>query len=135
MFDNNNTDTSESGESSSAVDVQSDVRLIIAGGRDYILDENGYAFLEKLLPVAMVISGGCRGVDLCGEAWAAMHGIPVQRFTPNWDRYGKRAGPVRNREMAEVATDLAVFPGGAGTKNMIEEAVKSNLRIHVYAQQ
>ena len=130
----NNADASSAGESGSTFDVQSDVRLIIAGDHDYILDENGYAFLEKLLPVAMVISGGERGVDLCGEAWAAMHGIPVQRFTPDWDRYGKKAVSVRNREMAEVATDLAVFPSGASTKNMIEEAVKRNLRIYVYEE-
>ncbi len=112
------------------------MKLIIAGGRDYQFTPNDYLRLRKvvtnLVHVTEVVSGGASGADECGEVWAAAVGIPVKFFKPDWDRHGKAAGPIRNREMAAYADAAVLFPGGKGTDSMYLEAKKANLRIFDY---
>jgi predicted Rossmann-fold nucleotide-binding protein len=43
--------------------------------------------------------------------------------------YGKGAGHRRNKQMANYADALAIFPGGRGSANMFEEATKKDLMI------
>lgn len=69
-----------------------------------------------------IISGGCRGPDSIGAAWAARYGFQTRFFRPDWRRYGLAAGPRRNAQMAEVAhRGLAFWDGeSTGTSHMIE---------------
>ena len=50
-----------------------------------------------------------------------------------WDIYGKKAGYMRNEEMAKVADALVVFWDGKskGTKHMIDIGKKFKLKIRV----
>jgi hypothetical protein len=107
------------------------MKLIIAGGRDYQLTEADYARLDFLLEsVTEVVSGNCRtGADQGGIKWANKNNIPVKKFTAQWERHGRKAGPLRNREMAEYADALVVFPGGKGTYSMLAEAKAADLLI------
>jgi hypothetical protein len=106
------------------------MKLIISGGRDYEMTAYDFYRLEQLLPhVTEVVSGGARGVDSSGELWASASGVPVTRFPADWS-LGKRAGMLRNREMAEYADAVALFPGGKGTENMAHEAAIRGLRIY-----
>lgn len=109
------------------------MRLVIAGGRDYTLTRADYVSLDALavkLGVAEVVSGGAKGADAGGEDWAKSRGFPVRLFPAQWKRYGKRAGPIRNREMAEYADAVALFPGGSGTESMRREARRSGLPVY-----
>ena len=54
-----------------------------------------------------IVSGGAAGADFLAERYANDRGFPLQVFPPDWSRYGKRAGYVRNREMHEY---ISVFP-------------------------
>jgi hypothetical protein len=47
----------------------------------------------------------------------------------NWGRYGPAAGPIRNTQMLiEGRPELVVFfPGGDGTKDMVEKARKHRI--------
>ena len=104
------------------------MKLIIAGSREF----TDYKLLTETMAVgglnadivATVVSGCARGADRLGEKWAVAHGIPIARFPANWDSYGKRAGYVRNSEMAEYADACIVFWNGSskGTKHMIDVA-------------
>lgn len=108
------------------------MKLIIAGGRDYWLTQMEFSDLDVLHlnhKVAEVVCGGANGVDACGKAWAIWRGIPVRDFPPDWDQFGKRAGILRNAEMAQYATALAVFNGGKGTAHMVEVAREWELQI------
>ncbi len=99
------------------------MKVIVAGSRtvcDYTLvaraiETSGFVITE-------VVSGGAGGPDTLGEHWAAEHSITVARFIPDWGRLGKRAGPLRNHEMAVYADALiAIWDGQSrGTKNMID---------------
>lgn len=112
--------------------------VIIAGSRDFASEEH-YALLKRTMdefvakngrPV-YIISGGARGADSLGERYAKENSIAVKHFIPDWDKYGKRAGMLRNKDMARNADALVVFWDGAsrGTRNMIESAY--NLRLEV----
>ena len=63
------------------------------------------------------------GAGAAGEEWAGRHGLPVRRFPADWARHGKKAGPIRNRIMAEYAGAVVPFPGGRGTENMHNDVV------------
>lgn len=102
------------------------MKLIIAGGRDYLLTPEDYSKLDEIHKahiVTEVVSGKCKsGVDLCGEQWASRNGIPVKPFPANWEKFGKQAGSIRNRHMAMYADAVALFPGGRGTESMFFQA-------------
>lgn len=68
-----------------------------------------------------------------GEGWAKRKGIPVKRFPADWNQYGRRAGPLRNREMARYADALiAIWDGKSrGTRSMIDEALREGLEVYV----
>jgi hypothetical protein len=114
------------------------MKLIIAGSREF----NDYQLLIDTLKehnlnvntVTKVVSGCAHGADKLGERWAVSQCIPIARFPADWDSYGKRAGYVRNGEMAEYADACIVFWNGSskGTKHMIDIAKrKKDMRLIV----
>lgn len=110
------------------------MRIIIAGSRgitEYAMVDR--AVRESEFPITEVISGGARGADRLGEEWARRNEIPIRRFMADWERHGKRAGLVRNEEMADHAEGLiAVWDGQSpGTKHMIETAEKKGLKVFI----
>lgn len=110
------------------------MRTIVAGSRsisDYILVER--AIQESRFEITKVISGHARGVDRLGELWARKHKIPIQRFLPDWERYGKSAGVIRNTEMAKVAQGLILVWDGqsAGSAHMLRIARERGLKMYV----
>lgn len=110
------------------------MKTIIAGSRgiDSVMDVLA-AMADSGFEITEVVSGGAKGVDLLGELLAASSGIPVRRFPAEWDRHGKSAGPIRNIQMAEYADALiAIWDGKSrGTKHMIDQAKRRNLKVFV----
>jgi|ERR1039458_1423661 hypothetical protein len=72
----------------------------------------------------LIISGAARGADALGERWACEHAIPLVRMPADWDAHGRRAGYLRNLEMAKQAQALIALWDGTsrGTAHMIETA-------------
>mgnify|MGYP003636541787 CR=1 FL=1 len=111
------------------------MKLIIAGGRDYVLDSVGEGKLNRLrdeLGVSKVVCGCARGADTEGEEWAVRNEIDVVFFPADWDKFGGSAGFIRNIEMAKVADAVVLFPGGKGTAHMYKEASRLGLKIFDY---
>ena len=117
------------------------MKCIIAGGRDF----NDYDRLVKIMnncpyEITEVVCGKARGADSLGEKWALSKQIKVVYFIPDWESLGKRAGFVRNNDMAEYACKdgveqalLVAFWDGysKGTKSMIELATKKGMLVKV----
>lgn len=98
------------------------MKIIIAGGRDF----NNFGMVEATMQrfeneVSEIVCGDARGADSLGADWAKMHAVPVAHFPADWEKYGKAAGHIRNKEMAEYADFLVAFWDGEskGTLNMI----------------
>lgn len=115
------------------------MNLIVAGTRDF----NDYELVKKELDALRqsrgfaygftVFSGCASGVDRLGERYARENHLPVVKFPAEWGKYGKKAGPIRNEEMAKHADACIVFWDGKskGTKNMINNAEKYKLPLIV----
>ena len=97
-------------------------RLLITGSRSC---ENEERIRKILLSVfrkkgedVALISGNARGADRICEKVAEDFGWTVERYPANWEKYGKSAGFLRNREMVLSKPDLALafFPGSIPTK-------------------
>lgn len=102
-------------------------RILVCGGCEFVDQVAAFAVLDKAhtdRPISVVISGRARGADLIGERWAISRGVPVLPFPADWNRYGGYAGPIRNKQMLiEGKPDgVIAFPGGPGTRNMIQQA-------------
>lgn len=84
--------------------------------------------------ITEVLSGGARGADKLGERWAVDNDIPYELWLADWEKHGKAAGQIRNRQMAENAEALIAFWDGRsrGTKNMIDTAKELGLEVRVF---
>lgn len=114
-------------------------KTIIAGGRDFmdynLLKEKTDKILQekKVTHKIVIISGCARGADTLGLRYASENAFDVEEYPADWNKYGKKAGYVRNVEMAENADALIAFWDGKskGTKHMIDIATERNLPIRV----
>ena len=115
-------------------------KVIIAGSRGF----NDYGLLRAKVDILLsrkvsalneivILSGHCNGADLLGEKYAREKKYRVETYLPNWDMYGRAAGPIRNAEMARNANALIAFwdEKSPGTKNMINEAQENKLEIRI----
>lgn len=110
------------------------MKVIIAGGRDITDYELVLsAVSESKYEITKVISGMAQGVDKLAVRYAKENDLPLDEYWAEWNFYGAAAGPIRNRQMAQNADALiAIWDGKSrGTKNMIEEATKRNLKVFV----
>lgn len=111
------------------------MKTIIAGSRGLDCPNELASVLASLgWKITEVVSGGCRGIDQLGEAWARERGIPVKVFPADWDRHGRAAGPIRNQQMAEYADALVAFWDGRsrGTEHMMACAKARKLHWHIH---
>lgn len=107
------------------------MKVIIAGSRT-IKPYPGlisYAVYCSKFQITEVVCGDAAGIDSGGAAWAALYNIPVTHFKPNWDAYGKRAGYLRNEQMADYADALILIWDGVskGSGHMLEIAQRKGL--------
>jgi hypothetical protein len=108
--------------------------VIVTGGRDY----NDYDTIQKVLnlfDIGLLIQGGALGADKQAQEYAKHNGIECVTVIADWNKHGRAAGPIRNREMLLKYPNAIVvaFPGGAGTANCIKTAIQLNhtvLQVH-----
>jgi hypothetical protein len=113
------------------------MKVVICGSRnitDYALIVE--AIRESGFEITEVVSGCARGVDLLGERWAKENGIPIAQMPAEWEKHGKVAGFIRNREMVEyVGQDggvIAVWDGvSKGTTHTINLAKEKKVKLYV----
>jgi hypothetical protein len=112
------------------------MRVIIAGSRDF----NDYNSLERKMNVILknqddvtIISGTARGADKLGERYAGENQHKLEKYPAMWDLYGKKAGYMRNEEMAKDSDGCVVFWDGKskGTKHMIDISKKFKLKLRI----
>jgi hypothetical protein len=109
------------------------MKLIIAGSRTL----TDYSWMETKLNNVLantqedvvVISGGAKGADKLGERYAKTRGFDVIIMPADWDTHGKKAGYLRNKQMAQECTHAVIFWDGEspGSKHMIDICQKLNI--------
>ena len=110
------------------------MRTIIAGSRT-ITDMQLVvkAIQQAPFTITEIISGGAKGVDTLAQEYAKINGIPFHLFEADWAQYGRRAGFIRNEDMAiEAEALIAIWDEcSSGTRHMISIALRYKLQIHV----
>lgn len=126
-------------------------RILVCGGRDYgNTKEEFFEICEKLndlcldkgwilqpdeygnwMPNVFVISGKADGVDAVANNWAIVNWCGYMEFPADWDKYGKAAGPIRNKQMLDEGMPhfVVAFKGGKGTANMIKQAKEAGIPV------
>lgn len=112
-------------------------KVIVAGGRDFASFTRLCMILDghfRETGGVEIVSGGARGVDSMAERWARTRGIFCDVHPADWKKYGKRAGMVRNAEMAEIADELVAIWNGEsrGTAAMIDMMKRRGKPVTVY---
>lgn len=118
------------------------IKIIIAGGRDFKNFEAVKVEVDSILKSYLgdnidkskieIVSGGARGADKLAEIVAKELSIPNKVFNANWNKYGKSAGLIRNKQMANYVASsdckgilLCFWDGHSkGSENMIQTAKK-----------
>lgn len=115
--------------------------LVAGGGRDLLWSPQQIAAVLQVRTSGQLVHGllhgGARGADRAVGRAARQLGWPVEVLPADWRRHGRAAGPIRNRELLELAIRRAealtsaaapvsvlvvAFPGGAGTASLLQQA-------------
>ena len=74
-----------------------------------------------------IVSGGAAGVDSCAAEYAKKNGLKLTVFLPQYERYGRAAPIVRNKEIVDYADRVIAFWNGSskGTLSVIKYAKKT----------
>ena len=107
------------------------MKVLVCGGRNY----SDFSFMENILnqiSITSIVNGGASGADSLSTLWAKKNNIPFYEIKANWEFYGKKAGPIRNKLMLDTHPDIeliVVFSGGKGTQNMVIQAQKAKKQL------
>ena len=119
--------------------------VIVTGSRDWTDRETIRAALCQFPPDdTTVFHGDARGADTIAAEEAASMGFAVRAFPADWKKYGRRAGPIRNGDMADAAHYGEAFeddtvrvlafplPKSAGTWDMVRRAEVHGWEVQVH---
>ncbi len=109
------------------------MKIIIAGSRNITDKQKVFQIIDDFVQylyvvygfhdedfIEKIVSGTANGIDKLGEDWARESDIAIKKFKPNWERNGKKAGAMRNAEMAKYADVLICIrrEDSMGSKSM-----------------
>lgn len=111
------------------------MKLAVIGSRDF----NNYALLEivlnnlKISKNDIIVSGGAGGADTLAEQYANQYDIPLEILKPDWEKYGKGAGFIRNKEIWDNSDQGIAFWDGKskGTEHSFKIAKDQNKTLFV----
>ena len=116
-------------------------RVLFCGSRDWT-DSN---LIRELLEAMVhdwgrftVIHGAASGADTIAGSIAESLGLPVEKYPAQWNSFGKRAGYLRNIEMAATNPDRVVAfqkNESKGTQMMLDIAEKRGIPRTIYYAQ
>lgn len=100
------------------------MKLGVVGSRtfnDYNLLKDIINNINSTFKIECIVSGGANGADKLGEKYAIEYNIPTEIYLPDWKKYGKKAGFIRNEDIVKNSDRIIAFWDGKskGTKNTI----------------
>lgn len=92
----------------------------VVGSREFPLGQKHLIvdFINSLPEDTVVISGGARGVDKWAENASNARRLGMIVFLPEWDKYGKRAGFIRNQTIVNASDEIVCFWDGVSRGSM-----------------
>ena len=112
------------------------MRILVCGGREW---NNHARIMARLAPLGqghVIVHGAARGADTQAGQVAQTLGLVVEAFPANWDKFGKRAGILRNLQMLDTKPDLVIafhsdIASSKGTGHTVGEARRRGIPVEV----
>jgi hypothetical protein len=106
------------------------MKVAVIGSRNF----NDYEEVKQVLSnikITLLVSGGAKGADTLGQKYAEEHNIETKIFLPDWEKYGKKAGFLRNSDIINESELVVAFWDGLskGTLDSIKKAEKKGKNI------
>lgn len=116
------------------------MRMLITGSRTWtdrslIFRAMSWAGSREQQPTTItVVHGKCRkGADDIADDFARQLGWNIEAHPADWERYGKRAGFVRNAEMVAAGADVClafIHNNSKGATMCADQAEKAGILTH-----
>ena len=122
------------------------MKILISGDRNWTNHQLiASSIIKEILDLKLeywqvtLIHGCARGADTLAGKIARHLGMKVLEFPAEWDKYGKSAGPIRNRQMLNEKPDLVLafhndIGNSKGTKDCILEANKRKINVKLISE-
>lgn len=117
------------------------MRILITASRDWedrALINRHIRRIKQMYPDAVIVHGDCpRGGDQMADRAARRVGLEVERHPADWNKYGRRAGFIRNSKMVNRGADYCLAficnnsPGASGCADLAEKAGIKTYRYEV----
>lgn len=116
------------------------IRVLVCGDRNWtdatVIRETLARVVAQARGPVTVVHGMARGADSLGAAAAAGLGLNVEGYPANWNKYGRAAGPIRNKKMLDSGLDRVLafhhdLDQSKGTANMVKIATKAGVPVEV----
>lgn len=122
------------------------MRIVVTGSRAWSNDIAIYQTLyeaHKAHGPFTLVHGACStGADAMAHHWYEVVGRLLNceevKFQADWGQFGKRAGPIRNKQMIEAGADLVLafpLPRGSGTQHTIDLARAAGITVKEYGRE
>jgi len=116
------------------------MKFLVTGSRDWLNRNTIEQRLSNFSLKDVLIHGDAKGADrIAKDIWSQIAGENKQiPYPAQWNKYGKSAGPIRNRQMLSENSDIELviafnenISTSKGTKNMIEQAIKAGIPVEI----
>lgn len=114
--------------------------ILVCGDRNWkdveVIADTLLAEVQAHEPRPHLLNGGCRGADRLAAGVAEEFGWLVSTLNADWLRYGKSAGPRRNRAMLDENPDIVIafhdnIEQSRGTKDCVNEARRRGIPVRI----
>ena len=79
------------------------MKIAIIGSRGlHVTDLGNYLPAD----VSEIVSGGAKGIDRDAETYANLYGIKTTIFLPDYEKYGRAAPLIRNKQIVDYADEV-----------------------------
>lgn len=113
--------------------------ILCCGDRNWTNKERIREILQAYPLDTTVIEGEAKGADILSRQVAEEIGMTFIPVPANWDKYGKAAGPIRNKQMLDMKPDEVIafhndIKNSKGTKNCLMQAKQMGIKTIVITE-
>lgn len=113
------------------------IRILICGSRNWTDKQVIENYIQTLPKDTIIIQGGCKGADFFAGYFAIKYNLILETYRANWKKFGKAAGPIRNKQMLDEGKPEIVIAfhnnieQSKGTKDMIRQARERGIPVEI----
>lgn len=116
------------------------MKFLVTGSRDWANKDVIWARLKHLPEYWILVHGNARGADtIAAIHWGGKYGSEyVIPYPADWTKWGKAAGPIRNKQMLNENPDIEFviafnddISQSKGTKDMVMQAIRKGIPVEI----